>query len=242
MDVQAEYENHRHETTKSVLFPGCNFPAYYPKTMKKLAELFETMGIDTVYDCCQKPLAELGRPAKEVHKATEKLESRLERLGVKEVITLCPNCYYFMKERLNLRVVSIYEKLPESCIYMEKLTENDFMYVPCPDRQTMEWNERICTYLPESPQRIKDIPCCGLGGAAFVKNKAVSVQMAKKIEKYRDCNVYTYCASCTGHFLRYGHVHVYHVLTEMLGTHEKPAIYLSKLNRIRAKCGSHRIS
>ena len=54
------YRNYKHAEGKSVLFPGCNFPSFYPQTTKMLTELLGKYGIGVVYDCCGKPIAELG--------------------------------------------------------------------------------------------------------------------------------------------------------------------------------------
>jgi Fe-S oxidoreductase len=75
------YRNYRHVTAKSVLFPGCNFPSVYPKTTKKLAELMENrFGIGIVYDCCGKPIADLGM-AEQEKRILEDLDERLRREG-----------------------------------------------------------------------------------------------------------------------------------------------------------------
>ena len=58
-------KNYRNATGKCILFPGCNFPSFYPKTMKKLVKLLKEHGIGVAYDCCGKPIAELGLEADE---------------------------------------------------------------------------------------------------------------------------------------------------------------------------------
>ena len=54
------FRNWKHATTGCVFFPGCNFPSMYPKTSAALSKLFAEKGIGTVYDCCGKPMSELG--------------------------------------------------------------------------------------------------------------------------------------------------------------------------------------
>ena len=49
-----KFANYRKGRGKSVLFPGCNFTAFYPKTTKYLERLMAKYGIGTVYDCCGK--------------------------------------------------------------------------------------------------------------------------------------------------------------------------------------------
>ena len=55
-----KFRNYRNATAGRVLFPGCNFPSMFPKTNRKIADLCKAKGIGTVYDCCGKPIAELG--------------------------------------------------------------------------------------------------------------------------------------------------------------------------------------
>ena len=45
------FRNYRYSTSGSVLFPGCNFPSFYPKTTQKLIELLkEHAGMGVVMD------------------------------------------------------------------------------------------------------------------------------------------------------------------------------------------------
>ena len=73
------YRNYRHVTEKSVLFPGCNFPSVYPKTTKVLVELFEKeAGIGVVYDCCGKPIADIGMEDEE-ERIMQGIQKRMDR-------------------------------------------------------------------------------------------------------------------------------------------------------------------
>ena len=76
------YRNYRHVTEKSVLFPGCNFPSVYPKTTKVLVELFEKeAGIGVVYDCCGKPIADIGMEDEE-ERIMQGIQKRMDDAGV----------------------------------------------------------------------------------------------------------------------------------------------------------------
>ena len=107
-----KFRNYRNATAGRVLFPGCNFPSMFPKTNRKIADLCKAKGIGTVYDCCGKPIAELGLYRDE-ERIVNRISRELESRDIDEVITTCPNCYYFLKERIPQRVRSIYEVLPE---------------------------------------------------------------------------------------------------------------------------------
>ncbi len=228
------FRNHRHASSGSVLFPGCNFPSFYPKTTDRLIGLLkEKAGIGVIYDCCGKPVAELGFEDQE-KRIIEGLEKRFEKAGVTEVIVVCPNCYGYLKPRLRVKVVSIYEKLKELGIG-EKAEGNVPMFLPCPDREKKEWFAQIENFLNKPCTAIKDVQCCGLGGCASGKEPELAKGFANKICEQTGERVYTYCASCAGNLRRNGVPQVTHVLTEILGVHEQPDTAKSMLNRMLTK-------
>ena len=90
------FKNYKNGQKKSVLFPGCNFPSFFPKTTDYLISLLaEKADMGVVFDCCGKPVLELGM-AKDSEQGMEKLKSRLLAAGAEELVVLCPNCYYFL--------------------------------------------------------------------------------------------------------------------------------------------------
>ncbi|MDO5145389.1 MAG: (Fe-S)-binding protein [Eubacteriales bacterium] len=235
------YRNYRHQKGRWALFPGCNFPSFYPKTMKILSEKMEKMGVGTVHDCCGKPIAELGMEEAE-QKLIKKMKTQMESSGITKMITVCPNCYYYLKEHLDTEVVSIYELLEEpqwrESIIAEqnkKVEKEARVYIPCPDWKGRHWYRMVQKYLPDRHQIIEDIQCCGLGGCAAVCEKDLAKNLAKKIKEYQEEPVYTYCASCAGNFSKVGQVQIKHVLVELLGTKERPKILTSFLHRKRTK-------
>ncbi|ADL03781.1 (Fe-S)-binding protein [Lacrimispora saccharolytica] len=228
------FQNYRNGTKKSVLFPGCNFPAFYPETTGYLMELFrDKAGAGTVFDCCGKPIAELGMEKKE-EMILEQLERKLEEHGVEEVITLCPNCYSYLKPRLKGKVVGIYEKLRDLGIgraIEKKIT----IFPPCPDRENKELLGTIQVFLKEEPDIISHVQCCGLGGCAGSKEKDLAKQMIRRIGPEKGETVYTYCASCSGNFVRKGYGDTKHILLELLERNEEPDTGGSMVNRIKLK-------
>lgn len=226
------YRNYRHVTEKSVLFPGCNFPSVYPKTTKKLVQILDEAGIGVVYDCCGKPISDLGMAEKE-NEIVQGIEERLRDAGVTEVITVCPNCYDYLKPRIGIKVINIYEKLRELGIG-EKLPGGERMFPPCPDREKREWLSDISYYMEAENDVIDEIQCCGLGGSAGYLEPELASSFAGKIKGNAQL-IYTYCGSCVGNLTRNGCKKVRHVLPEILGTHEKPDTVKSLLNRMRTK-------
>lgn len=219
---------------KSVLFPGCNFPSYFPKTTKYLAKLLkEKAGIGTVFDCCGKPIAELGMKPEE-ERIIRQMEETFAGKQIEELIMVCPNCYDFLKPRLkNVRIVSIYEKLQELGIG-QKIEEKLSVFPPCPDRKSGEILEQIRPFLKEEPEIVKEAQCCGLGGCAGGKESDLAEKMAAKVRE-RGQNICTYCASCSGSFARKGFTETEHVLLKILGVEEQPDTAKSMVNRAKTK-------
>lgn len=228
------FRNYKHVSGKSVFFPGCNFPSFYPETNKKIISLFKEHGIGVVFDCCGKPVAELGLKEQE-EKIVKGIEKRLKENGVTQLITACPNCYSFLKGRLKeIRVISIYEKLNELGIGKE--IEKDInIFLPCPDRQEKELLKQMKCFITGEVHIIKEASCCGLGGCAAGKEPELAKGMAESIKKAGYEEVYTYCASCSGNLTRNGCEKVIHVLSEILETNEKPDTKGSFINRIKTK-------
>ena len=105
-----KFANYRKATGKTVLFPGCNFPSFYPKTTKQLEKLLKKHGIGVVYECCEKPVHELGL-IEDAGKAVKQMEKRLTERGVEELVIVCPNCYYYLEGKIHIPRLSVYEKL-----------------------------------------------------------------------------------------------------------------------------------
>lgn len=228
------FQNYRNGAKKSVLFPGCNFPAFYPETTRYLMELFrEKTGAGTVFDCCGKPIAELGMEQQE-EQIIERMGRKLRENGVEEVITLCPNCYVYLKPRLSVKVVSIYEKLRE--LGIGKMIEGRLtIFPPCPDREDKELLGTIGAFLTEEPDIISHVQCCGLGGCAGKREKELAEQMAGSLGQEKKEPIYTYCASCSGNFVRKGYKDTKHILLEILERNERPDKGRSVVNRIKTK-------
>ncbi len=219
---------------KSVFFPGCNFPSFYPETNKKIISALEEYGVGVVFDCCGKPVSELGLKEQE-EKIIAGIEERLKKAGVTEVVTACPNCYSFLKSSIkSVSVISVYEKLKE--LGIGKAIEKDIkLFLPCPDRKEKEWLEQITFFITGEVDIITEVSCCGLGGCAAGKEPELARGMAESLKKTGYEEIYTYCASCAGNLTRNGCKETMHVLAEILETNGKPDTSGSFLNRVKTK-------
>jgi len=229
------FQNYRHITNGTVLFPGCNFPSFYPETTRKLWKVLqEYQDVGIVYDCCGKPLEELGKEA-QAEKIVRSINQKLKQAGVDEVIMVCPNCYYYLKDRLEVKVISVYEKLAKLGAGQPAAGGDVHMFIPCPDRKEREWLTQMEVFLPAGYSVIEGVQCCGLGGCAAVKEADLAKGFAEVLKEKQLPNLYTYCGTCGGNITRAGVNGVNHILAGILETEEAADVKKSLLNRAKTK-------
>lgn len=214
------FRNHRRTTENTALFPGCNFPSFFPETTDRLVHLLGDAGIGTIFDCCGKPIGDLGLEGKENH-AIDLLVERLKASKIERLVVLCPNCYSYLKSKTDIEIISIYEILCE--LHLGEIVRAEIpLFLPCPDRDEKQLLEYVAHFAPNVVP-VENVQCCGLGGCAGSKEPEISARFARQI-KDEHATVYTYCASCAGQLRRGGIEHATHILTEILSTHEKPVL------------------
>lgn len=214
------FRNHRRAAEGTALFPGCNFPSFFPETTDKLVRLLGNAGIGTIFDCCGKPIGDLGLEYEECH-TIDRLANRLNASKIERLVVLCPNCYSYLKTKTDIEIISIYEILRE--LHLGEIVRAEIpLFLPCPDRDEKQLLEHVAHFAPNAVP-IENVQCCGLGGCAGSKEPGISACFARQI-KDEYATVYTYCASCAGQLRRGGIDHATHILTEILETHEKPIL------------------
>lgn len=228
-----KFRNWKHVTEGVVFFPGCNFPSLFPKTSAELSRIFAEHGIGTVYDCCGKPIAELGASDDEDRIIAE-IKGRLEQNNIKEVVLACPNCRAHFGDRLGVKVTSVFAKLRELGIG-KVIEENVKIYSPCPDREQKLWIEEMKPFIVGEIIFVEGVQCCGLGGQAAMLEPEIAAGFAEKFKSGNEGQVYAYCASCTGRIKRNGFGSIDHILTKVIGTNEKPCTSISYVNRVLTK-------
>ncbi|MBQ6900451.1 MAG: TIGR04282 family arsenosugar biosynthesis glycosyltransferase [Firmicutes bacterium] len=228
----AGYKKGKGET---VIFPGCNFPAFFPETMDKIEEIAEKNGFGVIYDCCQKPVRELGM-LEAADNNLQRLRKYIKENDVKEIVTMCPNCYHTLKSYVDIPVRSIYSKLLEigegQTIKCDKMP----VYLPCPERSDNGFMADIEKFVDGHIEfAYKEVECCGLGGCAGIKEPEIAEKMVgKAISKEQP--LYTYCASCISNFRRKGKEDSYHILPMILGVDEKVPLGIKPtINRFKRK-------
>lgn len=232
------FKNYKYANKKSVLFPGCSYPSLYPETTKELIEILSQNGIGVVFDCCGKPIGETGQIKKEEAILT-RLNQKLIKQGVEEIVTICPNCYEYLSGKLEVRVISIYEKLITLGIGNRVSETGIHVFPPCPDRYEKKWIKQMHPFLPAQTKLLESIQCCGLGGCAFQHEKQIvsewSCKLSHELTAEHTEQFYVYCASCAGAFTRNKVGQVRHLLNEILGSFEEVDVRHSLLNRIKFK-------
>ena len=228
-----KFRNWSHVTEGCIFFPGCNFPSLFPKTSDKLSKIFAEHGIGTVYDCCGKPVAELGSISDE-ERIIREIQERLKENNITEIILACPNCWGHFGDRLGVKTTTVFAKLKELGIG-ESIEGDIKFFMPCPDRLSGHWAEDIRPFITGDVSFIEGVQCCGLGGHAGHVEPELSQGFADRIKENKEAQVYAYCASCTGRLKRNGFDSIDHILTKIVGTDEKPCTKTSYLNRVATK-------
>lgn len=217
---------------KSVLFTGCNFLSYMPDTANRLMQEMKMRGIDVIFDCCGKPIYELGLNS-ESEEIIKNLQKRIDKYGITELIMVCPNCYYYLNGKLDVKITDIYTKLRELGIG-KNLTGEILVFRPCPDRES----ETLLNHIKMANKDVRvncvNEQCCGAGGCASVKEKEISQKMRIDVkEQIGNRKVSTYCSTCFG-FFRGENMNVSHILSDILGV-EEGGLKNSLLNRMKYK-------
>ncbi len=217
------FKNYKNVNSSVALFPGCNFPAYYPDTTKIISEkLKEVFKISTIFDCCGKPMADLGMK-KEQEIIRDRLNKNLKKLEIEELILLCPNCYHYLKNNTDINVSMIYEhsKIMDSLISEDNCDGiKGLLFLPCPDKEHRTIYKMLERYIDKNNlQEINDIQCCGAGGCASVKEKELTKNLQDKFKRY-DKKIYAYCATCCGMITK-SNSNVEHILCKLFNTNEK---------------------
>lgn len=201
----------KNKSSKDLLYLGCNFPAFYPETSRKLVEIFSSKDFDFSIDCCRKPVASTGFDVT----TSKSLEKQIRDKDIKRIVTACPNCYHFLKNKYKADVISIFQWL-EEYDYIVDINEPINIFFPCSDRYNREIFEVIKRHAPNYNDKFTSTNCCGAGGLASKCESELANDMTSSI---KDDEIYTYCATCSMRFSKFNKVH--HLASVFLGIDEE---------------------
>ena len=217
------FKNYKNANSKIAFFPGCNFPAYFPDTTKFISQtLKEDFGISTVFDCCGKPIADLNM-RREKESIRTRLNNKFKELGIEELVLLCPNCYYYFKNNLDIKISMIYEhgEIMKSIISEDSSNEIEgSLFIPCPDKDSRTIYRMLGKYINyNNLEEITEIQCCGAGGCASIKERQLTKDLQDGFNDYEK-KIYLYCATCAGMITK-SNKNVEHILCKLLNIDEK---------------------
>lgn len=212
------FQNNSGKKSETLLFLGCNYPGYYPKTCEKLMDLCQERGIDYSVDCCKKPVVEQGEEGN-----FRALEELLAKKETRRLICACPNCYHLLRQKLNVEVISPYQFLREEGLGA-KISKKIPIFFPCSDRYGREIFQDIQPFLEEGhSEPFASVNCCGLGGGAGQQEPDLVQGKMDRLRALDKEGIYTYCSSCSGIFGKYQLPGVRNILSEILGVQEEVA-------------------
>lgn len=228
--------NNSKKPSETLLFLGCNYPGFLPKTSERMIEICAEHGVDFSVDCCKKPVAEMGGDPKMKY-----IDKVFRDKGVKRLICCCPNCYHFLKDRYDdIEIIDPYEYLLEIG-EGRTIEEEAHVFFPCSERFDSPIFENIKKFAPNVKTRTyKKINCCGMGGGASKTEGQIKTDWHQDIKDIDADNIYNYCSTCAGVFEASGIKNVKVFLSEILGVNERPSQSYGK-NVLKIKFRNHKM-
>ena len=248
------FKNWRHASAGTVVFPGCGFSSFFPKTLRALeSALANVPDVGFAYDCCGLPLSGLVNE-EAAQRELDRVSGNLSRVGAREIAVLCPNCAAAFSDSLPCGQTTVYAKLRDlarvGLVRLNALDLPGAVFVPCPDRQARAWLSDLEPFFGLGVFTSACSICCGAAfelGDPVASDAAARRVLAAVAAECADRGIddpvaYVYCASCAGKLERARRtcddescrrVRVVHALSALLGVDESPAVSASVLNRAR---------
>lgn len=190
-----------------VFFPGCILSGYSPslvlKTYDYLREKLPHTGI--MLGCCGAPTLELGEETKFQQMLTE-LDSKMRKLGTREIILACPYCYHTFKQYApQLQPKSLYEVMVE--VGLPKVVKTREWVFSLHDSCRARWEENlqdnVRTLISSMGHRIEEMEyskdktrCCGAGSFISFADSDLAKKVTKRRADEAPFDILTYCATC----------------------------------------------
>lgn len=205
----------------TVLFPGCTFPGTRPETTLALVRHLRAHipGLGVVLDCCAKPSHDLGRQDA-FAAAFTRLQTDLLRRGVRQVLTVCPNCQsVFERYGQGLQTGSAASLLTSLPRPHERVGHgHGVQHIPCPLRGNTHEIQAVRTLAAQAGLALAPLkhqgrrsPCCGEGGAVGrIRQDLATAWGERCLQRAGTHPLLTSCAGCVQQ-LR-GRVPTIHVL------------------------------
>ena len=198
--------------TTTAFIPGCSLMSYSPEIVMKTYEYLQSIipGIAIILKCCGNPTHTMGAK-KGFENYYSKLDEEIQRLGVTEIVTTCPNCFITIRRNSpNLKVTIVWEKIlergiPQGLVNKYKNVDSVFsLHDPCPTRYESNTHEAVREIIKQMGIIIEEFKfskrqtlCCGAGAMVGVTNSSLAVKhMSKRAAEATTDHILTYCQSC----------------------------------------------
>lgn len=226
---------------QAAFFPGCTLLTYSPRLTRasflRLQSSWPSLAL--LLDCCGKPLYQMGLVDRG-SSYTRYLKEKLAQLGVKSLITACPNCYYQLKGDLEaggVEVKTVYEawrgnpgalSSEAQAMAVVPVTVHD----SCPDRfegifgaEARRLLRGLGLDLKEMAHNRKETLCCGSGGQVTHFRPELAEAVTKRRLEEAEASgaemLVGYCLSCVLNFAKFdSSLKVKHLLNLVLGVDE----------------------
>jgi Fe-S oxidoreductase len=194
-------------TCERVFFPGCNMPAYSPELVLEAWRYLRQRlpGTGIVLRCCGALAHDLGLHGM-FGELSDILEGEVDKLGAKELITGCPDCYQTIKHtHPTFRLRNLYEVLEEVGI-PDDLNGNGYTFTlhdSCKARWEPEMQQSVRELLGAMVYKIEELSytgeltrCCGQGGLTIALNPFRVINLTKLRIADAHYDMLSYCAAC----------------------------------------------
>lgn len=230
--------------SENVFWPGCAVLSMGSEITDKTYELLKTAIPNISYStaCCGKPSKHINYGV-DFKKIKKFLQSTFKENGIKNIYTLCPNCFVTLGEFSEVRVQSAWHIIdkyfPETCqgiLDGRKLSLHD----PCPVIKDIEATECVRSILHKMGAEVLEFVnnkektvCCGKKDMLMTLNP----EKGKKVFDLRASqapskNIVTYCASCRDTF-KQNSFNSYHVL-ELLFQIETSTSWMNRYRAVKS--------
>jgi len=235
----------------TVFFPGCTFPGTHPETarllLRHLRKHIPKLGL--VMACCHKPSHDLGRQ-EFFEQRFGALHERLRSMGVRTVLTACPNCFkVFSEYGQSLTVQTVYDVLSEHPVAGNAPANGSaIVHTPCPYRGLAQLRDTLRAMTAATGLDVEKTrqdgalsPCCGEGGSVGVLRPELSAAWGTSTGTNAAGRlVVTSCAGCVKFLSRHARaVHLLDLIFQpqatMAGTLSKPRGFSTYLHRLLFK-------
>lgn len=229
---------------QDVFWPGCAVLSMGKEITNKTYELLKAVipGLTYSTACCGNPSKYING-GKDFKKRKVFLERTFKEKGIKNIYTLCPNCFITLGEFSQVNVQSAWglidEYFPES---NREILEGTVLSLhdPCPVVKDIEATEharnilyKMGVQVMEFKNNRKNTMCCGKKNMLM----ALNPEKGKKMFQLRAVqapskNIVTYCSSCRDTF-KQNSFSSYHIL-ELLFQTEGDSSWLNRYRAVKS--------